>query len=221
MKSAVTLLKVTKSIVTLVKNPSRLDQVFALFDNVRNPAILQTIVDHVARDERGARALEERRRLEKIDLATLSAMDEGTLGKTFAEHMIRNGLDPASIPTLAAKDRGEFLRAHLYETHDIWHVVTGFGTDVSSEIGLQAFYLAQFPGRLAAGLVAGGLVNMIFFAFDERDQRMRAITRGWLLGKRSKPLFGVRWEEMWTKPLEDVRRELGVDADAIESELPS
>jgi ubiquinone biosynthesis protein Coq4 len=34
-----------------------------------------------------------------------------------------------------------------YETHDIWHVVTGFHTDVAGELGLQAFYLAQFPGR--------------------------------------------------------------------------
>ena len=134
--------------------------------------------------------------------------------------MIGNGLDPRALPTREANDEGMYLVAHLFETHDVWHAVTGFGTDVAGELGLQAFYFAQFPARLSTALVAGGLLNTLLFAFDQRDARMHAIVRGWLLGKRARPLFGVRWNELWVTPMENVRRGLAVDLVGIELELP-
>jgi ubiquinone biosynthesis protein Coq4 len=135
--------------------------------------------------------------------------------------MIANGLDPAAIPSLESPDAGSFIRAHLYETHDVWHAVTGFGTDVAGELGLQAFGLAQFPSRLAALLIAGGLLHAVISRFDDRDARMRQIVRGWLLGKRAQKFFGVRWSEMWQRPIDEIRRELGVDLAALEAELPA
>ncbi len=42
----------------------------------------------------------------------------------------------------------------LSQTHDLWHVVTGFDTTVVGEIGLQAFHLTQFPYPLASALTA-------------------------------------------------------------------
>jgi ubiquinone biosynthesis protein Coq4 len=47
---------------------------------------------------------------------------------------------------------------------------------------------------------------MAFFAFEDRDRRLAALTRGWNLGKAARPLFGVRWAE----PIGYVRRELGL-----------
>ena len=37
----------------------------------------------------------------------------------------------------------EFVVHRLKETHDIVHVLTGFGIDGASELGLQGFNLAQ------------------------------------------------------------------------------
>src|SRR5579859_7566899 len=119
------------SFVDLVKHPDHLDRVFEISDGMvkQRMEVLGKMAEHFARDERGARALAERRRLH-VDLAELSKLPAGTLGRVFAEHMIVNELDPASIPTLAADDALDFVRAHLYETHDVWHAVTGFQTDV-------------------------------------------------------------------------------------------
>ena len=36
---------------------------------------------------------------------------------------------------------------------------------------------------------------------------MDAITEGWALGRRSKPLLGVQWEEYWERPLAELRQE--------------
>lgn len=53
----------------------------------------------------------------------------------------------------------------------------------------------------------------------EREQYprlMEEVTRGWLLGKRARSLFGVRWDAMWERPLSEVRRDLGIAIDEVE-----
>jgi ubiquinone biosynthesis protein Coq4 len=210
MTNPLRIARAVRSAARLVTNPSRLDQVFELADATVTPKIMAQVAEAIAKHPRGAHALEVRPRL-AIDLAELRWLPRGTLGREYAEHMIANGLDPAAIPTLPSPDRLSYIRAHLYETHDVWHVVTGFGTDVAGELGLQAFYIAQLPARLSVALVAGGLLNALLFHFEEKDARMDAITRGWTLGKRAKPFFGVRWDELWPLPLDDVRRDLGVE----------
>jgi ubiquinone biosynthesis protein Coq4 len=135
--------------------------------------------------------------------------------------MDRNGLDPASIPTLPDDDDAKYVRAHLYETHDLWHVATGFGTDVAGELGLQAFYQAQLPGKLPAAILASGFLNTLVFSFAQRDVRLREIARGWLLGRRSRPLFGVRWDDLMALPLDEARARLGLDVAAVDRALPA
>jgi ubiquinone biosynthesis protein COQ4 len=202
------------SFVDLVRHPEHLDRVFEISDGMakRRTDVLRTMRDHFSRDERGAAAIRDKRRL-RVDLAELSTLPEGTLGRTFAEHMRANGLDPKSLPTLPAGDDLAFVRAHLYETHDVWHAVTGFATDVAGELGLQAFYAAQAPGGLPMALLAMGFLNTVLYEMGDRERRMTAITRGWEMGRRAKPLFGVRWDEVWDRPIDEVRATLGLRLD--------
>jgi ubiquinone biosynthesis protein Coq4 len=197
----------------LVRDPNRLGEVFEMSDAVASPEALQPIVDRIARDPAVARALDERHRF-AIDIPALRALPEGTLGRTFAEHMIANKLDPSALPKLPSDDRLSFFRAHLYETHDIWHVVTGYATDVAGEIGLQAFYLAQIPGPLPSLLLAVGFLRTGIYDDTLREPLMDGIVRGWEAGRRSVPLFGIRWDDLWHLPIADVRRRLRIDADA-------
>jgi len=219
MTNPLRLARAAKSALLLMRNPSRLDQVFELADSTVSPKIMASVVEALAQDPMGAQALEERPRLGRIDLAALRALPRGTLGRNFAEHMVENDLDPSALPNKKSPDAASYVRAHLYETHDVWHVVTGFSTSVAGELGLQAFYLAQFPARLSAALVAGGILNALFFDFSDRDARMRSIVRGWLLGKRARPIFGVPWAELWATPLEEVRRRFGLDLVGVEQAL--
>jgi ubiquinone biosynthesis protein Coq4 len=204
------------AMVRLVRDPNRLDEVFEIIDSLSSDEILDHMIEEFRKDPRGARALVERPRVGRLDLTELRALPRGTLGREYAEHMIANGLDPSAIPTLPSHDARSFVKAHLYESHDVWHVVTGFQTDVPGELGLQAFGLAQFPSRLAAILIAGGLLHAVISKFDERDARMREIVRGWRMGRRAQKLFGVRWGELWAKPLGEIRHDLDVDPDSEE-----
>lgn len=199
-----------KAFVTLVRNPDALEKVFELRDVLDDPAFLERAVAHFGEEEPGRSALAERPRLGRVELDALMRLPEGTLGRAFAEHMRKAGLDPAAIPTLPARTAGEYVPAHFYETHDIWHVVTDFGVDVAGELGLQAFYLAQFTAPLPLVILSAGMLNALFFKADDSDRRMGEIVRGYRLGKAAKTFFGVRWAEMWGTPLVEVRRRLGV-----------
>ncbi len=212
-----------RSGLRIAKDPNRLDDVFKLFDAaskvMEGSAMARLIVDALKQDPTGAAAFRDRPRLD-VDLVQLRQLAVGTLGYEFAAHMDRLGLDPAAIPKLEAPDEFNYAIAYLYDSHDVWHVVTGFPTDVAGELGLQAFYLAQFPARLAAMILLSGFANTLFVNFDDRDARMTAITRGWLLGKRASSLFGVRWSDLWSTPLTDVRARLSLDLPAVDSQLP-
>jgi len=195
--------------VDLVRHPEHLDRVFEIADALASQPVFEKMRDHFAADLQGAAALRDKPRL-AVRIDALASLPEGTLGRAFADHLKKNGLDPASIPTLAGSTDLEFVRAHLYETHDVWHAVTGFETDVAGELGLQSFYAAQMPGGLPLLLMAVGFLNAAFFATDQGQRRVEAVARGWQMGRRARPLFGVSWGELWTRPLAEVRESLGV-----------
>jgi ubiquinone biosynthesis protein COQ4 len=194
----------------LLRDPNRLDEVFAL-DRAMPRQAGERVVEAVNRHAQGRRALEERRRL-SLDLAKLRALPEGTFGRAVADFYDRNGLTPAAIPSLEASDAPTYVTAHLYETHDVWHVATGFGSDVAGELGLQAVYAAQLPGRLAPILIAGGLVQAALWVQGDFAARLASVAQGHRMGREGAPLFGVRWEEMWDLPLETVRARLVLTA---------
>lgn len=216
MQNPLVLVKIARAAVRLVRDPNRLDEVFAIADQLEQTEAIDAIVDFVRRDPAGASALVERPRV-SIDLPRLRALPEGTFGREVARFFDTNGLDPASLPKMPATDPRGFVRAHLYETHDLWHVATGFSSDVPGEIGLQAFYLAQFPARLAVILLGLMFMNTFLYRFDEREPRMDELARGWQMGKHARPFFGVRWNDLWDVPLADVRARLGVTATPVAS----
>lgn len=199
------------SFVDLVRHPEHLDRVFEMADamSAQKRDVLEAMRAHFAMDPRGAAALREKHRL-VVDLGQLQKLPEGTLGRTYADHMIGSGLDPAALPALPGSDEVGYMRAHLYETHDVWHAVTGWSTDVAGELGLQAFYAAQSPGGLPLALIAMGFLNATFFTPSDRERRFQAVVDGWQMGKSAQPLFGVRWDELWERPIGEVRALFGV-----------
>jgi ubiquinone biosynthesis protein Coq4 len=204
--------KALYSLVQLVRDPNRLGEVFEMADALAVPEALDEMVRKLASENAVVeKALDERHRF-AIDLAKLRKLPEGTLGRVFADKMTAAGLEPGALPDLPAHDRTSFLRAHLYETHDVWHTVTGFGMDCWGEIGLQAFYLAQIGGGLATLLLAVGFLRVSLYEVEQGRNMMDGVVKGYEMGKRAKPFFGVHWDELWDVPLDEVRRRLGVEA---------
>jgi ubiquinone biosynthesis protein Coq4 len=215
------LAKAAYQVVRTIRDPERLEDIVSLAGVLVPPEALRRLADTLWRLPSAAEALRERPRLGAVDLHALRTLPPGTLGRAFADHMLDNGLDLNSLPRIPAQTDAEYVRAHLLEVHDIWHVLTGFSTHVAGELGLQAFNLAQLGSPFAAGILTGGMANTLLYAFHERDVRMRSIVRGWLLGKRAQPLFGGAWAQMWERPLEEVRAGFGLDLAGVDALLPA
>ncbi|MCW7540236.1 Coq4 family protein [Aquabacterium sp. A7-Y] len=213
-------LRVVYSMGVLFRKPSNLGAVVAIGDAVFTPALLKAMADEIGDDPNFAPALRDRPRLGPLDLPALRAKPAGTLAHAFVQHLDRNGLDADDIPIHPARDATSYARAHLLETHDIWHTVADFDADVAGELGLHGFYLAQMPTRLAPLMLGGGIIQTLKHPYAEGDARMRAIVRGWLMGKRARPLFGVRWTELWDTPIAEVRAHFRVDPASVDAFMP-
>jgi ubiquinone biosynthesis protein Coq4 len=97
----------------------------------------------------------------------------------------------------------------LRETHDIVHVLTGFGIDGPGELGLQAFNLAQNRSPLAVMLIFGGMLNSL--QNDEPlEPLLSALARGFELGLQAPCVIAYRLEDGWDRPLADWQRQLGL-----------
>lgn len=208
--------KAVMGLVKLTKDPTQLGEVFNIAEGFENPERLESLMENFRNVPQHAAALRERPRIGHLDLAKLARYAPGTLGRAVHDELTRLGIDPKDMVIPDVVSEFDYVRAHMRETHDIWHVVTGFDTDVAGELGLQAFYFAQYRTPLPPLLLSVGMMNTILYAMDDGDRRMRAIVRGWLMGRAAKTFFGIRWAEMFDLPLEEVRRRVGVDIDMVE-----
>lgn len=212
--------RATVSFVRLANDLNRLDEVFKYAETLRDPKVYEEGVAYHMTLPNGPEVLEKKPRLGPLDLDALLTHAPRSLGHEFARHMKAANLDPAAIPTLEANDAGEYVFAHYYETHDIWHVLTGFTTDKAGELGLQAFYLGQGgPARLSAMILSAGFLELLLKAdeWGDREARLFQIARGYVMGKHAKPLFGVRWSDLWDVPLVEIRKRFGINVEAATS----
>jgi ubiquinone biosynthesis protein COQ4 len=171
---------------------------------------VQLMIQHLSVYPQCQQAFTNRFSLGTIDLAKLSQLADHTLGYRYAEHTIQNQLKPLQAESLPQSDR-DFLNMHITETHDIWHVITGTKTDILGEIQLEAFYIAQLKmSRFWLALVTKNLLKSLLYDIELADRYMEVITKGWMMGDRAEPLFGVNWHNLWATPIAEVRAALKV-----------
>lgn len=166
------------------------------------------------------RMVEEGRDARAFDLDELAHYAPGTLGYSYRQFMIANGLKPDFVPTVQGIDESGIFSRRMSQTHDLWHVVTGYKTDLLGEFCNAGFYMGQFHAhggedahvlmRLSATLVAAASLYAALFDLVLCRKALAGVVEGWHKGQQAKPLFDVRWEQMWDRPLNDICDELDV-----------
>lgn len=199
-----------ESIINIVRAPDGdFESIGKLANAVGDAHALQKLVEFLCNTPQGKQAFQKRPRLGNVDLEKFSRLPADTLGYAYANHMLKNNLQP--LKTGQVENDYQFLAAHITETHDMWHVVTGCDTNILGEIQLEAFYVAQLQvTRFWLALLAKNLVKATIYDIESSTQYMDAIAKGWLMAKQAKPLFGIEWNLLWSKPLENVRASLNI-----------
>ena len=208
-----------RALRTLIADPNRTDQVAHFIIAVGGGGDLRAFARFRAHPG-GRRLLVERPSLPDIlsDLTRLAALPAGSLGRTYAEFMLSEKLDPTGIvdefravedaamaPTVDLDERWFFERFDVI--HDLWHVITGYGRDEAGEAANLAFTLAQFPTRGVAFLV---LAAALIGPKDWRLSWQRYLYRAWRRGRRAVCMTVAPYESLLPLPLEDVRTLLGI-----------
>jgi ubiquinone biosynthesis protein Coq4 len=213
MRNPVRLVKLFLGVGRLARDLTRLDKVFEINEQIvalRTPTDEAATLRDFARHPTGAQALRERPRLGRLDLDYLRGLPETTLGGAYVRFLDRNAITPDALPEIADASAMDYVLAHFYETHDLWHVLTGFDADPAGEVGVQAFLLAQFRAFLPFFVISAVLVNTALYAYEDKAPRLDAVARGWQLGRSAESLVGVDWRPHLEAPLADVRRQFGL-----------
>jgi hypothetical protein len=149
---------------------------------------------------------------EPFPITKLARLPQGTLGRVFADCLAARGYDPEFYKKFGEDTILDYFATRLGKCHDLWHVLTGFETDVVGEMALMGFYLSQIESPFPATLIVGGIVHLL----GTRDlPRLRAAVDEVLAGVRngaSAPkLYGVVWEEHWAEPLAELRQHYQIE----------
>lgn len=103
---------------------------------------------------------------------------QDSLGYCYAASLTEAGFDPEFYRAIAVRDDASYILLRLRQTHDIWHLITGFGTDVAGELGLKAFELAQTRRPMALVLLTFGLLKALLKTPDALATLLPTISPG-------------------------------------------
>ena len=149
-----------------------------------------------------------------VDLEELAKLPEGTLGHEYAQHMKKNNIHPLKIST----DLIEVAKANPFAlrftvTHDIFHILLGFDTTYAGEVGVLGFMIGQGYSKFLNAYEP--LVRHLYpLIFRSQAKQIRAnLERGKAIGEQAQCLLAYPFELNWSRPIDDIRTELGLVLD--------
>lgn len=141
----------------------------------------------------------------ELDLDALASLPEGTLGRAFVQYFRDNGIAPFET-TFPIHTDVDYLSKRYRETHDILHIITGYGTDELSEMELQAFVRGNLQLKQAVMINTFGGLRILFqegpAALWRYVQKLKAAKAR---GRRSRELLSVPYETLWERPVAELR----------------
>lgn len=209
-QSAVQTMRGLKAFVTLLFDDSgSLEPVWELSNSLVDSPAFQLAIASMKTKPEVAAILSERYIAPRHNLEQLRHYPKGSLGYVYANHLQQLGFETIE-PAIAIDSDTHYVEYRWQQTHDIWHVITGFDTTGFGEMGLQAFYLAQFQLPLSSLLIANALISATVWQPEGLNPLLNAIAQGYQMGKVAKPLIAQKWELAWEKPVSIWRTELNV-----------
>ncbi len=207
-----------KGLVRFVKDPAdvgSLRDMQVSLEQLASPADMERALQVFRSAEGFSELLAHRYQAPPWEREHLGHFSEGTLGHAVYQFMMENNLVRESLNIPQNESDIGYLRRRGQETHDIWHTVVGYGTDILGELGLHSFLMGNFfrcikserAGSSAFIVVieVGLLAHIFIYRPRLIPQSLTGAVEGLRRGWTASPMWAVRWEEMWSRPLAEVR----------------
>jgi len=209
-------LKAWRALKQLIKTPEDTNQVFIIMRALAGDTF-RTDFQRFGKTRFGQKILREE--IDLFDTLTdrdyLARLPKGSFGQVYFNFCQTEGISPEGLADASDGHYADFtdkdaLRyAHRQrESHDLWHVLTGYGRDGFGEACVVAFSYAQTKSLGFAAIAVMGAYH--FKKAFPKSSIWGAVWQAYRTGRRVAWLPGVDWESMMALPLEEVRRKLNV-----------
>jgi ubiquinone biosynthesis protein COQ4 len=203
----------------LIADKEDTEQVFHIIEAMRGKDFTRRARDFI-KSEGGQRILAEERDLPAIldDHDRLRQMPKGSLADHYVRFMEAEGLTAAGLVAeyekFAGGDKryGDLLEVYgnrLRDTHDLSHVLTGYGRDALGEECLLAFSYSQNGNIGVIGIAYAGTFELRKH-LPPGTRNFAAVREGQRNGKAALDIAAQPMVPLLEKPIEDVRAELGI-----------
>ena len=203
----------------LIKDKEDTQQVFHIYDALPSKSFWPR-AKSLTLSERGERLRLTEGYLPDLldDHGKLRRTPKGSVAHAYCDFMEREGLTAAGLVEEADKmgrprygDLIEWYGFRQRDTHDLMHVLTGFGRDALGEQCVLLFTHGQSPSHGHLLLGYAGAVN-IKKRVKSRAPVMRAVREAHRVGKNCPPLVQLSIRELLELNLEEARQALGITA---------
>ena len=203
-------LTLLKGGIGMMLNPEGTESVFDMEDGLMKSKSTEELLRFTSKDP-AVRSMIDERYLQPIpDTQALGKLPKDTLGYKYFNHLDSMGFDPDYYRKIDVQCDTDYVMMRIRQTHDIWHVITGFDTHPLGEIAIKAVELAQTHRPMAAAICAGGVYRYMLKQPEEFADCLESIVAGYHMGLQSRPLLAMKWEELWDRKLVDLQERLGV-----------
>ncbi len=161
------------------------------------------------------------------DTAWLESLPPASVGAAYRDFVAARAIsayglaeESRKLPDVnmdAAHPMAWYVR-RLRDVHDIWHVLTGYGTDTLGEACLVAFSHGQTRNAGFAFIAAGAAWQ--FEKPRAGQPYARAIAQAWAHGRRAAWLPALDYETLLARPLDAARAELNIRPPTIYDAVP-
>jgi ubiquinone biosynthesis protein COQ4 len=186
--------------------------------------------DEERRFQRFATSPQGKRLLHEAPCLLAALSDRGTLGKlppesfgrAYLAYMEANGFESRALVELRQRAQARWeqageappldparawFRDRAILCHDLFHVVSGYGTDGVGEATLLAFTHSKMRNRATTVLTFGACFEVWRHL---GSPWLRYIREAWQRGRAASDLFAQPWEALLPLPLEQVRARIGI-----------
>lgn len=211
-------LRAVRNFRKLIKDKEDTSLVFKIFESLPSKDFLPRAAA-LALSERGEHLRRTEPRLPEIldDHAALRRTPAGSLAHAYCDFMESEGLTAAGL--VAEYDRAgrpaypdlvEWFINRSRDTHDLFHVLTGYGRDALGEQCVLLFTHGQAPsqGHLLIGYA--GAANIAKMVKGSKAPVFGAVREAHRTGKGAPQLMAQPIRELLERPIEEVRRALRI-----------
>jgi ubiquinone biosynthesis protein COQ4 len=216
-----------KALRRLLNDKEDTGQVFEIMGALNGDSTMKNYRRLLETQQGGRVAYEHVELAERLmDDAWLDSFAPGTVGAAYRDFVRSENISAEGLAEISRARQSKVEQAHPHawfgrrtrDSHDIWHILSGYHRDGLGEACLVAFSYAQTRSLGWAVIALGAALRPRRGA---KHPYVRAIWQGYTRGKAAAWLAGEDYVQLMNEPLDAARRRLNITPATIYNAIPA